>query len=137
MFEDRAGDLLVRVERLLELDPAFLAARLVARDDGLAEGVFDALEIDLDLIADLDVAFAARAGEFLQATRPSVFRPTSMMARSFSIPTTMPLTTEPFVHLGLAEALGEERGEIVAGGVHAVGACHTVYVPCEPVDAPG
>ena len=53
--------LLVGLEGLLELDPALLAAGLVARDDGLAERVLDALEIDLDLVADLDAAFAARA----------------------------------------------------------------------------
>ena len=59
-------DLLVGLEGLLELDPALLAARLVAREHGLAERVLDALEIDLDLVADLDLGLPARAGEFLQ-----------------------------------------------------------------------
>ena len=52
LIEDDALDLLIGLERLFELDPALLAARLVARDDGFAERVLDALEIDLDLVAD-------------------------------------------------------------------------------------
>ena len=88
------------VERLLELAPALLAARLVARQHRLAERVLDALEIDLDGVADLELGRPARAGEFASAaTRPSVFRPTSMTAMSFSMPTTVPLTTEPSCRL--------------------------------------
>src|SRR5262249_55232317 len=66
LVEDDAVDLFIGLERLLELDPALLAAGLVTRDDGFAEGVFDALEIDLDDIADLERAVAARAVEFLE-----------------------------------------------------------------------
>ena len=66
LIEDDAVDLLVLLERLLELDPALLAARLVARDDGFAERVLDALEIDLDLVADARRRVAAVIGEFLQ-----------------------------------------------------------------------
>ncbi len=54
LVEDDAVDVLVGLEGLLELDPALLAASLVARDDGFAERVLDALDIDLDLVADLD-----------------------------------------------------------------------------------
>ena len=66
LVEDDAVDLLVLLERLLELDPALLAARLVARNDGLAERVLDALEIDLDFVADPRRRVAAVIGEFLQ-----------------------------------------------------------------------
>src|SRR6202040_3359527 len=59
LVEDDAVDLFVVLERLFELAPALLAARLVARQHGLAEGVFDAFEIDLDSIADLDLGIAA------------------------------------------------------------------------------
>ena len=52
LVEDDAVDLFVGLEGLFELDPAFLAARLVARDDRFAERVFDAFEIDFDFIAD-------------------------------------------------------------------------------------
>ena len=69
LVEDDARDLLVVVERLLELAPAFLAARLVAREHRFAERVLDALEIDLDLVADLELAAAGRAGEFAQRQR--------------------------------------------------------------------
>ena len=54
LIEDNAGDLLVVGEGLLELAPAFLAARLVARQHGLTECVFDALQVDLDFVADLE-----------------------------------------------------------------------------------
>jgi hypothetical protein len=50
----------------LELDPAFLAARLLARHDGLAERVLDALDIDLDLVAGLQRAVLGLGAEFLQ-----------------------------------------------------------------------
>ena len=94
LVEDDAVDLLVVVEGLLELAPAFLAARLVARQHGFAERILDAVEEHLDLVADLEVALAAGPANSRSATRPSVFRPTSMTAMSFSIATTMPLMTE-------------------------------------------
>ena len=51
--EDHAGDAGLVVEGLLQLDPAFLAPRLVARQHRFAQRVLDALEIDFDLVADL------------------------------------------------------------------------------------
>ena len=66
LVEDDALDLFVVLERLFELAPAFLAARLVAREHGFAERVLDPLEIDLDGIADLDFGGAAGPGEFAQ-----------------------------------------------------------------------
>src|SRR6202040_1223025 len=66
LIEDDAVHLLVVVERLLELAPAFFAARLVARQHGLAERIFDAVEKYLDLVADLEFAFAAGSSEFTQ-----------------------------------------------------------------------
>ena len=69
---DDSRDLLVALERLLELAPALLAARLVARQDGFAERVLDALEIDLDGVADLDLGLAAGARELAQ--RDAAFR---------------------------------------------------------------
>ena len=66
LVEDDAGDLLVGGERLLQLAPAFLAPRLVAREHRLAERVLDPLEIDLDGVADLDVGLAAGGRELAQ-----------------------------------------------------------------------
>src|SRR5213078_778948 len=64
LVEDDAVHLFVVVERLLELAPALLTARLVARQHGLAERILDAVEEHLDLVAHLEIAFTARAGEF-------------------------------------------------------------------------
>ena len=66
LIEDDAGDLFVGLERLLELAPAFFAARLVARQHGFAERVLDALEIDFDLVADLEFVRAAGTGKFAE-----------------------------------------------------------------------
>ena len=63
-------DLLVLLERLLELDPALLAPRLVARDHGFAERVLDPLEIDFDLVAEARRRIAAVIGEFLERHAP-------------------------------------------------------------------
>ena len=69
LVEDDARDLLVVLEGLLELAPALLAPRLVAREHRLAERVLDALEIDLDVVADLDARLPAGPGEFAAARR--------------------------------------------------------------------
>src|SRR5262249_23518022 len=66
LVEDDARDLLVGVEGLLQLAPTLLAPRLVAGEDGLAERILNAFEIDLDGVADLDIVLPARAGEFAQ-----------------------------------------------------------------------
>src|SRR5205085_3974261 len=66
LVEDDAVDLLVVLERLLQLAPALFAARLVARQHGFAEGIFDAVEEHLDFVTDLEIAFAAGPGEFAQ-----------------------------------------------------------------------
>ena len=64
--EDHAGDAGLVVEGLFQLDPAFLAARLVARQHGFTQRIFDALQIDLDLVAHLHIGGDAGHGEFLQ-----------------------------------------------------------------------
>src|SRR6185437_10860236 len=66
LVEDDAVDLLVVVEGLLEFAPAFLAARLVARQHGFAERILDTVKEHLDLVADLEIAFAAGPIEFAQ-----------------------------------------------------------------------
>ena len=85
LVEDDAFDLLLVVEFLLQAGPALLAPRLFARQHGLAQRVLDALEIDLDGVADLEsVAWPGMANS-RSCTRPSIFRPTSITARSFSM----------------------------------------------------
>ena len=68
-------DLLVALEGLLELAPALLAPRLVAREHRFAERVLDALQVDLDGVADLDFALPARAGEFAERHAPLGLQP--------------------------------------------------------------
>src|SRR5262249_18603139 len=52
------------VEGLLQLAPALFAARLVARQHGLAKGVLNTLKIDFDLIADLEIGLPSGPGKF-------------------------------------------------------------------------
>ncbi len=66
LIEDDALNLLLVLERAFELAPALFAARLVARQDRFTERVLDALQVNLDLIADLDFVAAAGSGEFAQ-----------------------------------------------------------------------
>src|SRR5579864_5378256 len=68
--EDHAGNARLLVEGALELDPAFFAPRLVARQHCLAQRVFDALEIDFDLVADGNARRHAGHGEFLERHAP-------------------------------------------------------------------
>ena len=67
--EDDAFDALVGLVLLLEPGPALLAPRLLARQHRLADRVLDALEIDLDLVADLKVVRPARQCQTLSAGR--------------------------------------------------------------------
>src|ERR1700761_1103304 len=66
LVEDDAVDLFVVLERLLQLAPALLAARLVARQRGFAERILDAVEEHFDLVADLQFAITAGARKFAQ-----------------------------------------------------------------------
>src|SRR5450759_2182506 len=66
LIEDDAVHLLIVGECLFELAPALLAARLVARQHGLAERIFDAVEKHLDLVAHFEFAFFAGPCEFTQ-----------------------------------------------------------------------
>ena len=83
--EDHAFDPLAGFVLFLEPRPALLAARLLARQHGLAQRVLDALEIDLDLVADGELAARPGTPNSFRGTRPSVLRPTSITATSFSI----------------------------------------------------
>ena len=114
LVEDHALNALIVLERLLELDPAFLAARLVAREDGLAERVLDALDIDLDLVADVDRLIAAGAGELLQGDAAlclgaDVDDRDVLLDRDHGS-----LDDGALLDLGVAEGLLEQRREILA-----------------------
>ena len=60
LVEDDAFDALAGVELGFELDPALFAASLLARQNSFAERVLDAVDIDLDVVADLEGAVRPR-----------------------------------------------------------------------------
>ena len=70
--EDHALDAVAGGELGLELVPGGLAAGAVAAEHRLALDVLDAVDIDLDLVADLDLGLLARRGELAQ--RDAAFR---------------------------------------------------------------
>src|SRR6185295_16654388 len=116
LIEDDAGDLLVVVEGLLQLAPAFLATRLVAREHRFAERVLDALQINLDLVADLDLATASGSGKFAQ--RDATFGLGADIDDGEVLLDRDDLTLDdgPFLQAALGERLFEHRGKIFARG---------------------
>ena len=117
LVEDDAVHLLVVVEGLLELAPAFLAARLVARQHGFAERIFDAVEKHLDLVADLEFAVLAGSCEFTQrhaalGLQADVDDGHVLLDRNNDA-----LDDGAFLQIATGKALVEHRGKIVAGGI--------------------
>src|ERR1700694_5135315 len=117
LIEDDAVHLLVVVERLFELAPAFLAARLVARQHGFAERVLDPVEKHLDLVADLEVAFAAGSCEFAQrhaafGLQADVDDGHVLLDRNNDA-----LDDGAFLQIAPGKGLIEHRGKIVAGRI--------------------
>ncbi len=106
-------------EFALELVPGGFAAGAVAAQHGLAIAVLDAVDIDFDCRRrPCSSAFWPGAANSRSGTRPSIFRPTSMTARSFSIAVHRAGDDAALEALVLAaEGFVEERGEIVARGV--------------------
>src|SRR5467141_205243 len=117
LIEDDAVHLLVVVESLLELAPAFLAARLVARQHGFAERVLDTVEKHLDLVADLEFAFLAGSCEFTQrhaafGLQADVDDGHVLLNRNNDA-----LDDGAFLQIAAGKALVEHRGKIVAGRI--------------------
>ena len=117
LVEDDAVDLLVVVEGLLELAPAFFAARLVARQHGFAERIFDAVEEHLDFVADLEIAFAAGAGEFAQRHAAFGLQADVDDGHVLFNCDDLALDDGAFLQIAAGEGLVEHRREIVAGGM--------------------
>ena len=121
LVEDDAFDFFLLLESLFELDPAFLAPRLVARNDRLAERVLNPLKINLDLVADGELAFAPRPLKFLEGN-PAFGLQTEIDDRDvFFDRDDKPLDDGAFKCLVLAVALVEKRREILAR--RRVGVC--------------
>ena len=73
--EDDAGDPLAVLVGLLELFPRFFTARAFAAERGLAARCLEALDIDLDLVADLDFGRLSGRREFLERHASLNFEP--------------------------------------------------------------
>ena len=124
LIEDDAFDLLLLLERLFELDPALLAARLVARDHGLAERVLDALQIDLDLVADARRRLAPVVGEFLERDAAFGLQTDVDQRHVLFDRDDATLDDRTFERLVGAIGLVEQCSEIVTRGRERVGGCH-------------
>src|SRR5690606_20246519 len=66
LVEDHSFDTFALVELLLELDPALLAACLLAAEDRFAQCVLHALDIDLNLIAGFQLAVFGLGAKLFQ-----------------------------------------------------------------------
>ena len=64
--EDDTTDALAVLIGFFEFFPGLFAARALAAEDGFAAAVFDTLDENLDLVADLELGRLARQREFLQ-----------------------------------------------------------------------
>src|SRR5438477_5317257 len=117
LVEDDAVDLFVVLERLLELAPAFLAARLVARQHGFAERIFDAVEEHLDFVADLEVAFAAGSCELAQRHAAFGLQADVDDGHVLFDRNNDALDDGAFLQIAAGKGFVEHRGEIVAARI--------------------
>jgi hypothetical protein len=117
LVEDDAFDLLLGVELLLEPGPALLTAGLVARQHRLTERVLDALEVDLDGIADLQLLRLAGDRELAQGNA-ALHLETHVDHRQVLLDGGyLALHDAALEGIVLGERLTQQRGEILAGGV--------------------
>ena len=118
LVEDLTGDGLVLLEALFEADPAFLAARLLAGEHRLAERVLDPLQIDFDLVAGLQLAFASANAEFLQRHAAFDLEADIDDGDVLLDRDDRALDDGPFGEVALGEGLFQESGEILPGRLH-------------------
>ncbi|OIQ64587.1 hypothetical protein GALL_538620 [mine drainage metagenome] len=109
--------LLVVVECFLELAPALLATRLVARQHGLAERILNAVEKHLDLVADLEIAFAAGPGEFAQRHAAFGLQADIDDGHVLLNRNNLALDDGAFLQVAAGEGLVEHGGKIVTGRI--------------------
>src|SRR6202035_2600741 len=114
LVKDDALDLFVVLERLLQLAPAFLTSRLVARQHGLAERIFDPFEINLDGVADLDLGSAPGPGEFAQRHAAFGLEPDVDDGELLFYSDNRPFDDRSFLQMAVAERFFEQRGKIFA-----------------------
>jgi hypothetical protein len=117
LVEDDAVHLLVVVEGLLELAPALLAARLVARQHGFAERILDAIEEHLDLVADLEITFTAGSCELAQRHAAFGLQADVDDGHVLFNCNYLALDDGAFLQIAAGKGLIKHRGEIVAGRI--------------------
>lgn len=117
LVEDHAFDALASFELGFELDPAFFAASLLARQNGFAERVFDALDINFDFVADLQQAVLGARAEFLE--RDAALNLQADVDNGDVLLNTRDdaLGDIAFGQVVLGKGLFEKSREILAGGV--------------------
>ena len=114
--EDHAVDAVAGFEFLFELVPGGFAAGAVAAEHRFAGAIFDAVDIDFDFVADLEVRLLARRGEFAQ--RNAAFALQSDVDDRQIVFDRGDVALDDLAFEGLvlaAEAFVEEGREIVAG----------------------
>ena len=127
LVEDDACHLLTSFELLFETVPAFLAARLVAAEDGFAKSVFDALKIDFDFVTDLQLGLTRRR-ELAQRDAAFHFEADVDDGEILFDADDLAFYDAAFVDVVLGEAFGQKSCEIVVRRIHRVDAillCHS------------
>ena len=121
LVEDDAFDLLLGVEFLLEPRPALLAARLLARQHRLAQRVLDALQVDLDRVADLELGRLAGNGEL--AHRHAAFHLQADVDHGQVLLDggDRALDDAALEGIVVGQRFAQQRGEVVARGVEVLG----------------
>jgi hypothetical protein len=114
--EDDALNALVVLERALEQGPRLFATRLLAREHCLAVAVFVPLEVDLDLVADLDLALGARRGELAEGNATGRLQADVDDGRVIVDPDDGADEDGAFGRLLAQEGFLEQGGEVLAGG---------------------
>src|SRR5215470_13811791 len=112
--EDHAFDALAGLVFLFEPGPALLAASLLSRQHRFAGGVLDALEIDVDLVADVEVGRAARHAEFFEGYAAFGFEPDVDHGDVFLDPDDGALDDATFLQRGSRERFLKKCCELVA-----------------------
>src|SRR3974390_1126672 len=121
LVEDDTLDLLAVLERGLELAPTFLAPRLVARQHRFAERILDALQINFDLVANLQITLPSRTREFAQ--RHASFSLGADIDDSHVLfdADNLALHDRSFLRAAVSEGFFEHLGEIFARGCGSSG----------------
>src|SRR5579864_8598238 len=94
--------------------PQLSSRRALSRDSTASQRIFDAFEIDLDGVADLDLGVAARSGEFAQRHAAFGLQADVNDGQLLFDPHHRPFDDGAFLQVAVAERFFEQRGKIFA-----------------------